>query len=159
MAETKDRAERSGETRSTSTGDSGTPWRVSSGANSLKCNTSWDPVQNEKPRYPDQSGLLRRHSWCVPALYSEGLSFLPPMITTEHKLYCLFGWKHKWSASIPFSFIVKPSIVSMNASKMDPITASDAFLRLHSWARWWRPQTERKGAIKDHLWAFVNSKT
>jgi len=46
--ETKDEAEHGGETWSCSTGDSETAWRVSSGANSLKCNTSWKVMQNER---------------------------------------------------------------------------------------------------------------
>lgn len=83
----------------------------------------------------------------------------PPMITAEHQLYCLFGWKHKWYALIPYSFIVELGIVSMNAGKMGPITGSDASPWLHSGARWWRPQTGRKRAIKGHLLSFVNSKT
>lgn len=81
------------------------------------------------------------------------------VITTEHQLYCLFGWKHKWSALIPYSFIVEPSIVSMNAGKMGPITVSDATLWLHGRARWLRPQTGRKGAIKEHLLSFRNSRS
>lgn len=81
----------------------------------------------------------------------------PPMITAEHQLYCLFGWKHKWYALIPYSFIVELGIVSMNAGKMDPITASDASLWLHSRARWWRPQTGKERAIKGNLLSFYFS--
>lgn len=75
-----------------------------------------------------------------------------------HQQYCLFAWKHKWYALIPYSFIVELGIVFMNAGKMGPIMASDASLWLHNRGRWWRSQTGRKRAIKGHLLSSVNSK-
>lgn len=69
------RTEHSREKWSTSMGDSVTAWRVSSGANSLKCNTSWSVMYNERWENPDHSSLLCRDGWCIPVLYSEGHSF------------------------------------------------------------------------------------
>lgn len=83
---------------------------------------------------PDHSGLL-----CCRLMYTciilRGAFISPLMITAEHQLYCLFGRKHKWYALIPYSFIVELGIVSLNAGEMGPITASKAFLWLHSRAR------------------------
>lgn len=65
----------------------------------------------------------------------RGAFISPLMITAEHRPHCLFGRKHKWYALIPYSFIVELGIVSLNAGEMGPITASNAFLWLHSRAR------------------------
>lgn len=89
--ETKDGAEHSGETWSCSTGDSGTAWRVSSDAHSLKCNTSRSVMENGR----------RAHAAPHTCIVFRRAFISPPMITAQRQLYCLFAWKLKSSTLIP----------------------------------------------------------
>lgn len=58
----------------------------------------------EEPRSLKPCVLLQLMHTCI--VFRRAF-ISPPTITTEHQLYCLFGWKHKWSALIPFSFIAE----------------------------------------------------
>lgn len=79
--------EHSGVKWSSSTKDSETAWRVSSGADSLKCNTGWSVMYNERPENPDHSSLLWCNGWCIPVLYSEGHSF--PLRWLQRNTSCI----------------------------------------------------------------------
>lgn len=79
------------------------------------------------------------------------------MITAEHQLYCLFGWKHKWLTLIPYSFFVEHTIVCMNAGnnkKMGTITA-----RHVATARWDDDGLKPGGAEQSEAFVTCNGNT
>lgn len=92
-------------TRSASVEDA---WRVSSGQ--IRCNV----IQAGVLCKTNEGRSLLGDGWYVPTLYSGKHSFPRRWLQTQHQLHCLFAWKHKWYALIPYSFIVEPGIVSMN---------------------------------------------